>query len=209
MTFLGSKFLFQVFGTLIGAVSAVILFLLSYSLFLPVDAQIGLVAGVIVVCIILGGAAAYFSYKLTKAYSVQIIGAIVGVVLLLMLSKLLKLKEAYLSLVFAIIGALAGWFLADKLRKFIKAAGTALIGSFLLVRGIGCYAPGYPDEFSINAKSIVKNPNENMELIGYLLGFIVLAVIGTIVQLRVFRVEEEDEDDNFKSEDEARVCGCF
>lgn len=68
------------------------MFLFCYSLFLPINAEIGFVAGVIVGCVILGGVIAYFSYRLTKSYIVQILGAIGGIALFLMLAKVLQLK---------------------------------------------------------------------------------------------------------------------
>jgi hypothetical protein len=79
------------------------------------------------------------------------------------------------------------------------------------VRGVGCYAPGYPNELNINAKNILKDPHANMQLIGYLVGFLVLAIVGAIFQMKTQRTEDEEneEDDAFKSQEEGRTCGCF
>lgn len=77
-----------------------------------------------------------------------------------------------------------GWFVAFKLRHLVRAAGTALIGSFIFVRGVGCYAPGYPNEFNMNARELMNNPNANIEIIAYLAGFIILTVIGTFFQMK-------------------------
>lgn len=209
IAFFGSKFLFVVFGGIVGFVAATLFFLLAYSLFLPIEAETGMVAGVIVGCVVLGGLLAYFSYKLTRAFVVPILGAVGGVVIFLMLVKAFKLKKRTWNLVFAILGGVVGWFLAYKFRSFIRAAGTALIGSFLLVRGVGCYAPGYPNELNINAKQLVKNPNANLELLAYLAGFVVVAIVGTIFQVKTQAVDEENEDDEFKNQDESKTCGCF
>jgi hypothetical protein len=70
MTFFGSKFMFYFFGSIVGIVAGAILFLISYSLFLPVSAETGLVAGAIALCVILGGVIAYFSYRVTKQFTV-------------------------------------------------------------------------------------------------------------------------------------------
>lgn len=207
MTFFGAKFLFQVFGIIIGTVVAAILFLLSYALFLPLDAETGLVAGVSVACIVLGGLAAYFSYRFTKAFTVQILGAVGGVVVFLMLAKALKQNKKWIPIIFAVLGAALGWFLAHKLRHLVKAGATSLVGSFLLVRGVGFYAPGFPNELNTNAKDIIKNPNANLAILGYLAGFVILAVVGTIFQLKNHK--SHDEEDEFKNEDEAKTCGCF
>lgn len=209
MLMFGSKFIFQVFGGLIGFISSIILFLFCYSLFLPINAETGFVVGVIVGCVILGGVIAYFSYRLTKSYIVPILGSIGGIVVFLMLVKILRLKKKYWNFIFTVVGAVVGWVVAHKLRNFVKASGTALIGSFMFVRGVGCYAPGYPNEFQMNAAELVKNPNENLEIIGYLAGFVVLTIIGTIFQMKTQGVIEEDEDDAFKNQDESAVCGCL
>ena len=49
---------------------------------------------------------------------------------------------------------LVAMYLSDKLKRGIEVWGTALIGAFLLVRGVGMYAPGYPSEFSPPEKDI-------------------------------------------------------
>jgi uncharacterized membrane protein len=93
MTFFGSKFLFYVFGVIVGILATAFLFLTSYALFLPVESETGMVVGVIIACVILGGLIAYFSYKLTKNFTVPILGAVGGVVVFLMLAKVLKLHK--------------------------------------------------------------------------------------------------------------------
>ena len=91
MCLFGSKFLFYVFGGLLGSIASTFLFLIIYSLFLPIEAETGLLAGVIVLSVIMGGLMAFFSYKLTKSFIVPILGAVGGVVIFLMLVKLFKL----------------------------------------------------------------------------------------------------------------------
>jgi hypothetical protein len=190
MVFFGSKFLFHVFGVIVGFVAAAFFFLLSYALILPVEAETKMLVGVITVCVILGGATAFISFKFTKSFIVPILGAVGGVVVFLMLVKLAKLRSGTWNIVFGIIGAVCGLFLAYRFKRIIKAAGTALIGSFLFVRGIGCYAPGYPNEMDINAKELYRNPNANMQLIAYLAGFILLGLVGSIFQMR-YEAEED------------------
>ena len=209
MCFAGRKFIFQVLGAVIGFVAFAVLFGLSYAMFLPVDVSTGLLAGVIVVCVILGGLISWGTFKFTKAYTVQILAGVAGAVIFVMLGKMAKLHKAYFTYIFAILGAGLGVFLGNKFHKVVKSVATALIGSYLLVWGIGQYAPGYPG--NLNIKVVAKNPDANMEAIGYLAGFVVLAIAGFIVQMKKFRDEEEEEneDDAFKGQDEGRTCGCF
>jgi len=114
------------------------------------------------------------------------------------------------TVLMGVAGAIIGWFLGQKLGNIVKAAGTGIVGSFLVVRGIGMYAPGYPSETSLDVEALAKDPNANIELIGYLAGFLVIAIAGTVVQLRTQRIEAEDDtDDNFENQEESRTCGCF
>lgn len=196
MCFYGTKFLFQVMGLIIGCVVTSFLFLLSYALFLPVDAKTGMVAGVLVFCVVLGAVFSYYTYKLTRSYTVPILGAIGGVVVFLMVARLLKLKKP-INIVASVAGGALGWFLADRFKRIIRAAGTALVGSFILVRGVGMYLPGYPSDLS-NANSLIKNPHANMEAIAYIAGFVVLAIVGTIFQMKTQEMPEEEDEMNEK-----------
>jgi len=87
MAFFGTKFLFYIFGSIIGILLALIIFCVCYAMFLPIDAEVPLLAGVIAVCTIIGAIGAYFSYKFTKAYTVPILGLAAGVFSFLMLAK--------------------------------------------------------------------------------------------------------------------------
>ena len=197
MCFAGRKFVFIVLGSVIGFVAFAVLFGLSYALFLPVDISTGLLAGVIFVCALIGGALSYGTFKFTKAYTVQILAGVAGAVIFVMLGKMAKLHKAYFTYIFAIIGAAVGVFLGTKFNKVVKSGATALIGSYLMVWGVGQYAPGYPG--NLNIKTVAKNPNANMEAIGYLAGFVILAIAGFIIQMRNFRQKDEEEnaDDGF------------
>lgn len=167
------------------------LFAVVYAMFIPMDAEIGLLVGSIIFCVVIGGLIAFFTYKVTRKFIVPILGAAAGIFSFLMLAKIFGLK-GYLNLISAIVGAVSGWFLAYKFHTFIRAFGTAVVGAFLIVRGIGCYAPGFPSE-TIDFKAVKADPNANLELIGYLAGFVIIAVLGTIFQLRTQRVEEEED----------------
>lgn len=209
MTFVGRKFIFQVLATVIGFVAFAVFFGLTYALFLPIDVSVGLLCGVIAVCLALAVVVLYFTFKFTKKFTVPILAGVAGAVIFVMLGKMAKLHGEQYNFIFAILGAATGVFLGLKFNKFVKAASTALIGSYLLVWGIGQYAPGYPG--NLNIKVMAKNPDANWEALCYLAGFVVLAIAGCVYQLKKFGDEEaeENEDDEFKSQDESKVCGCF
>lgn len=106
-----------------------------------------------------------------------------------MLALVLKLKAGWAVPGAALVGFAIGFFvgLQDSVKAFIFNASTAVIGSFILVRGVGNYAPGYPNLFGINAKAVLKDPNANLELLAYLGGFILLSIIGFIWQQKHYQ----------------------
>jgi len=60
----------------------------------------------------------------------------------------------------------------------ILCCGTALIGATLIVHGIGMYVGGFPGLISVD-KYVWST-----SLIGYIAGLVVLAILGSIVQMR-------------------------
>jgi len=204
MCFLGSKFLFQIVGLLIGLVTAAIVFSATYTMFLPTNIEFGPLIGVIILCIVLGGIVSFFSYKFTKNWATQILSTFGGVVVFLMIGKTFQLKNGLYNVLIGVAGAGFGFFIGNKFEHLIKAVATALIGSFLIMRGVGCYAPGYPNEIGDS----MPNPKENFEVYLYLGGFVIFTVVGSIFQMKKFRDEIEKDDDFMKSESEGRTCGC-
>ena len=168
------------FGFSCTFVVSCLLFLASYALFLPVDATLYFLGGVIFACVVCGLISGYFAFKLSKRFAIPFLGATGGAIGFMMLTRLFKLYKWYYMAVFGIIGAVIGWFLSTNLRTLIRCVGTSLIGSFLFIRGIGCYAPGYPNELEMNVHDLVKNPKENMIVYGYLGGFAVMLLVGSI-----------------------------
>jgi len=201
----GSKFLFQVFGLISGIAFTGFFFMLSYALFLPVDTQTGFLIGTIIGCAVLGVGIAIVTYKFSRAFIVQILAGVTGGVIIFMVTKPMHLKF-WPHLILMLVGVGAGVFLGQQLKTFVKAASTALIGSFLFVWGIGCYAPGFPSDF---AEVDIKNVKDLDNLVwAYFAGFVVCAVFGTWFQLRHFK-EDADKFDEMNNEDEGKVCGCL
>ena len=202
MFMLGSKFLFYVFALINGIAITAVLFMISYSLFIPVDTHTWFLVATFVGCAILRGAIAILTYKFTKAFTVQILAGVTGFLVVYMVTKPLHLKFIPQAIL-VILAAALGVFLGQKLKRFVKAASTAIVGSFLFVRGIGCYAPGFPSDYNeVDIKNV-----DNL-VWAYLAGFVVCAVFGTWFQLRHFK-EEADKYDEMGNEDEGKVCGCM
>jgi len=211
MTFAGAKFLFLVFAGLVGLLVTAVLFLTCYNFFLdPSKSGMGALIGLLVFTTLVGGAVGYFAYKFGKAWAVSVLAAWAGIAIGVTLVKLLGIKGTKAPVVAAMLGAASGFYFGKKFNRFIRSVGTALIGSFLLVRGIGAYAGNYPSE--TNFVNDVKDGGSltyNKAIIGYFGGMVVLTIAGSLVQLRLFRDEETDKEDMFAGEDEGRKCGCF
>jgi hypothetical protein len=131
--------------------------------------------------------------------------------------KLAGVKNQNIVLGVCLVTAIGCAFLSNKFKSGIKRTGTAFIGAYLTVRGIGTYAGGFPSELSNSAgkyKDLEKDDLVSKEAIYvyvYLVGFLVLGVIGIYFQKKYITLPEEDDDkfDEMKGEDEAKICGCF
>lgn len=208
MAFFGTKFIFWVLGGAVGFIVAGALFLAVQVMALPIDSGMGILIGVGIACIVVGGLVAWCTAALSRKYVVQIMGAIAAMIGLVMVGRIFK-QGGWVAIALGVVGAVIGWFVADKLRNFIKAAATALLGSFLLIMGIGQYAPGFPSITGVKFEDVAENPNANIELIGYAAGFVIVAVVGTIYQMKTQAQDKDDEFHEMDNEDEAKTCGCF
>lgn len=205
MTFAGAKFLFIALSFVIGFTIASVFFLITYNLFVNPESSsstgwtIGLLVGSILIAIITVG----LTYKFTYNLAVPIIAGIAGAFGFFMIFTVTGLGgklnggKVWVEIAFAVVGAIIGIIVGWKLQFVVKTVGTAIIGSFIFVVGVSFYAGG------LNTHNGMK---QSPWVWGYIGGFIVLAVIGSVVQWKLFRNVEEDA---FKDEDEAKCCGCF
>lgn len=159
-----------------------------------------LVAGIIV-----GTFAGFFAWDFIKLWVVSILSAAAVSVVVLMLLGVANVENKYVKIVAILVAILAGGYLGKQLNKPIKTFGTAFIGSFLVVRGVSFFLDNWPGD---NVDVVYHKYDK--AIIGYLLAFVVLFFAGALIQLRMIRDEDvEDDDDDFKGEDDGRTCGCF
>ena len=158
MTFIGARFIMWVLGFLIFAAIQGVFFTISYSAgFIdPVSiynsqvsggnkAVVAIIIGVL--GIIIGCVAAKYLINFATKYLVPIIAFVCGSLAAFMLTAGLPLKgnqAKYIKI--AIDGAVGGVcaYFSHRVQKYIKTVGTAVIGSFMLFKGIGYYLGGFP-----------------------------------------------------------------
>ena len=217
MVFKGQFFLHKVVGILVGLVSAVIIFGCGYGL-MPNDVAPGVLIGVLILSIILGGVISYFSYKFTFKWAGAILSGIGGVVAVGLIVKVAGLKGA-IGPILCFLGCILGIYLGNKYKTFINSSCTSMIGAFMIVRGIGCYAPGYPNETGMASQAAAGDLNFKNEVYFYFGGFLVIFIFGFIWQMRDARLHIESDSyknmengegfDAFEGQEESRKCGCF
>lgn len=211
LAFAGAKLILLAFTILVSVAVSGGLFMMSYNLFIPTKSSEGVYGVVLLICVVIGGVLGYLSKKFAKAWATTLLATWVGFVAMSLLVKIAGIYNNYAVLGLSILGAVAGGFLGKKLDKHIKSFGTAFIGAYLLIRGIGTFAGGYPSESEL-AKQAQDGEvaKYNPMVWAYFAGFIFFAVAGAFVQLKYLKAEEEDKkEDAFENEDEAKVCGCL
>ncbi len=90
--------------------------------------------------------------------------------------------------------ALAFAFMTCCLFDHVLIIGTSFFGSYLLMKGIGAYAGGFPNEVTIYEDIVRGDPLPvKAEFYGYLVGFVVMALIGILVQYKLRSGESQNQ----------------
>lgn len=208
MTIIGRKFAPVVPAGIVGFVATGMFFMICKQLFLT-GKQPAVVITVLVLCFGIGGLVAWASFNLIKQVAAPILAGFGGLVVFTMLATVANLKNPGVVLIIEICGLFLGLYLGKKYDKYVKSVCTSLIGAAMVVRGVGCYAPGFP---SIVMSDVGSDMEVDNNMIAYFAGFVVLFIFGTFWQLAKARTEEEEndnKDDAFESQEEGRRCGCL
>ena len=139
---------------------------------------------------IVGAAVAYWSLNFANKYAASLLAGWCGGALVALILSPTGL-DGKIKLVCIIVAAIVSIYYARKVNKHIKSIGTAIIGAFFIMHGLGQYLGGFPSilnsasDLEINGKTIddVTN-NVSASYLLYLLGFIFFACIGSYVQMK-------------------------
>lgn len=151
LCFAGSKFILIVFGLLIFMATQGLGFAIMYSSHLfnaeTIETKKGTIIGVGCLIFAVGLVTAYYMSKFADKFAVPLISGWCGFILSFMIVGGIHAIPSLARLAIVGVLALAAAYYSFKVQRFIKSAGTGLIGSFLLFNGISKYAGGYPEIF--------------------------------------------------------------
>ncbi len=144
MCFFGSKFIFWVLrGLIFLGVNLVIWAIVTGLNLITLDSSAAKVIGLGVVGVALGLAAAYFLGIFAEQYMFAILAGFGAACLVYIVLGQTKMKSSIKTVTCVLTGVVAGYFCKEN-NKYIKSLSTGFIGAFLLMKGIGEYAGGFP-----------------------------------------------------------------
>eukprot|EP00352_Strombidinopsis_acuminata_P003500 CAMPEP_0176379830 /NCGR_PEP_ID=MMETSP0126-20121128/30639_1 /TAXON_ID=141414 ORGANISM="Strombidinopsis acuminatum, Strain SPMC142" /NCGR_SAMPLE_ID=MMETSP0126 /ASSEMBLY_ACC=CAM_ASM_000229 /LENGTH=146 /DNA_ID=CAMNT_0017742777 /DNA_START=904 /DNA_END=1344 /DNA_ORIENTATION=+ len=128
-------------------------------------------------------------------FAAAVIGAWAGYILGLFLNDL-ALWPIGLAWVFWLVNIGCAIVCAVLAYNFFNPAvilGTAFIGAYALMRGIGMYAGGFQNEYTI-ATEIGSGAADNIlwTTYAYLVGILIMFIVGSIVQFKMFNKMKEE-----------------
>jgi hypothetical protein len=145
-----------------------------------------------VVALIAGCVGGYFFKRFAKAWGVTLLALVGGVMVGMMVLSPFQMATWLKYLIIVILGGVAAYFGA-KFDKQLKVLGTALIGAAMMMHGLGQYLGGFPN---FGAQTI-KAFSANWSYLGYFLGWLVFAAVGSYIQQKYY---DETKDDAFGNE---------
>ena len=102
----------------------------------------------VIAALAFGVLAGLAAFKLAKEWGVSILAFWLGIMVALLVLKLAQVQNQNITLGAAAVGGLVGAYLGRKYNTGIKKFGTAIIGSFILIRGVAMYLGNFPSEFA-------------------------------------------------------------
>jgi len=195
LTFLGRKLFLAAVFIAAFFLTGLLFLALCYGTFLADNTEDWVGWLMLSISIVLGAIVGVLLVKYSK-FAAAVIGAWAGYILGLFLNDL-ALWPIGLSWVFWVVNVACALICAVLAFIFFNPAvilGTAFIGSYALMRGIGMYAGGFQNEYTI-AQEIQTGAVDNIlwTTYAYLAGVLVSFIIGSIVQFKMFNKLNEEE----------------
>ena len=202
LTFLGKK-LEEVTVVLVSdLVVPGVLLIILYNIFSVTQTWIPWV--VIIIGILLGIGLGIFLLKLKNIFGAVLSGTLGYIVGLLLYNAFLSKIQSNPSVVYwitIVVCIIVCAILGYALYSYFLIIGTAIVGAYVAIRGISLLAGGFPSE-SLVIDLIQKKEWDELKqfstaiVYAYLAGFVVLSVIGIVVQFKFFGKKETKNNDN-------------
>lgn len=152
LVFYGSKSMFYTIGFMVFVIASFVPFVILYNIGAVQDprasGKVGPFVGVSLACTLVGALTSYFFTKLAKNFTTMILGGIAAGSITSILLASVHAIPGNAKTFLILVGSLVGAYTGKRLEKYIKAAGTAVIGSVILMKGVGSYVGNFPDLFS-------------------------------------------------------------
>ena len=127
-----------------------------------------------------------------------LLGYIIGQILYNLALNRININQTALQIIVYVLCIGVCIALSILLFNIVTIFATALIGAYAVIRGISIFAGGFPNETTI--ADLVKN-DETEQLKNlltwivylYLGGWVILFVIGLVVQIKIFAADKKEE----------------
>jgi len=153
LTFIGSKFIIVTISVLIFLAIVVTVFIAAVNFHIVQldgnDDAMAYMIGTVVFGVIVGLVVSILVAKFAKKYAVPVLAAWSGATICMMILSPIKLHNLVKFLIIFFV-AVISIVIGLKFNRKIKALGTAIIGSGILMFGIGNYAGGFPMLFKMS-----------------------------------------------------------
>ena len=173
------------FSTVLFFITAILYaFIISYN----AETWVGWI--VLPVSTIIGFIIAYFTSAFMRIGVILIglwAGATVGAMVYQSVGYLITSKVGMLWSLMGVLAIISS-ILAIKFYRLVMIIGTSIVGAFLLMRGIGIYSGGYPNEFELHNEIV----SGTMKFVPwtvyvYILGVIVSAGLSVLWKLKILK----------------------
>lgn len=195
LAFLGRKIISAAVFIVVAIIVSGLILIIFYSTFLSAATESWVSWLVVSLTIIVGCIAGYLAQKVEKIGGALLAGwggFVLGVVLNETVFYLAKSSVLFwcINIGFAVIFALLGFFFFNQ----AVILATSFIGSYMTMRGIGMMAGGFPNEYVL-INEIQSGSIDNIDPVfyAYLAGIVVMTIICSIVQQKMFKAMEEHE----------------
>ena len=200
--FLGQKLVTATIFIFSAAIVVLFVFVFFFQFILPGGVNETVFWFVLAIAIIVGLVLGYFVAKYKDKFFGIIMGALLGYIIGQILYNLalnrININQTALQIIVYVLCIGVCIALSILLFNIVTIFATALIGAYAVIRGISIFAGGFPNETTI--ADLVKNEETEQlkKLLTwivylYLGGWVILFVIGLVVQIKIFAADKEEE----------------